>query len=101
MSIVEPNSTQLIGFSAAGLTSIAFLPQLIKTWKTKSAEDVSYVMLSLFIIGVFLWIIYGLRIKEFPIIIANSVTLFLNLGILLIKTMSNNKFNSLEIANNK
>ena len=98
MSSIAANFTQIIGFSAAGITSIAFVPQLIKTWKTKSTEDVSILMLSMFILGIFLWIIYGLRIKELPIVIANSVTLILNLGILFIKITYNNKYNTVKIA---
>ncbi len=70
------------GFIAAILTTIAFLPQLIKTYKTKSAEDVSMVMLLMFIIGVFFWIIYGWKSHSFPVLIANIITFVLNLLIL-------------------
>lgn len=76
---------ELIGFIAALLTTIAFLPQLIKTWTTKSAEDVSFLMLLLFITGVFCWIIYGWRINSIPILIANLITFILNLLILSLK----------------
>ena len=61
------NYIDLFGFSAALLTTIAFLPQLYKTWETKSADDVSLVMLILFITGLFCWIIYGLKINSIPI----------------------------------
>ena len=87
------NYTDLFGFLAALLTTIAFLPQLYKTWKTKSAEDVSLIMLILFITGLISWIIYGLRIHSFPILIANVVTLMFNFSILILK-LSYNKRNN-------
>ena len=73
---------EFFGYFAAILTTSAFLPQLIKTLKTKKAEDVSLLTLIMFIIGVFSWIIYGYRITSIPILVANSITLILNLLIL-------------------
>ncbi|MEH2092132.1 MULTISPECIES: SemiSWEET transporter [Nostoc] len=61
------------------------MPQMFKTWRTKSAKDVSMVTLITFIIGVFLWLIYGIYLQALPIILANSVTLFFNLIILWLK----------------
>ncbi|MBC1239733.1 MULTISPECIES: SemiSWEET transporter [Nostoc] len=75
----------VLGLAAATLTTIAFLPQMFKTWQTKSAKDVSFVMLITFISGVFLWLIYGIYLKALPIILANSVTLLFNLIILWLK----------------
>tara|TARA_Y100001968_G_C19222212_1_gene650311 strand:- start:214 stop:486 length:273 start_codon:yes stop_codon:yes gene_type:complete len=79
------NYIDLFGFSAALLTTIAFLPQLYKTWKTKSAEDVSLVMLILFLTGLTCWIIYGLKINSIPIVLANIVTFIFNFSILILK----------------
>ncbi len=79
------NYIDLFGFLAALLTTIAFLPQLYKTWKTKSAEDVSLIMLILFIVGLLCWIIYGLKINSIPILIANMITFIFNLSILILK----------------
>ena len=79
------NYIEFFGFSAAFLTTIAFLPQLYKTWKTKSADDVSLIMLILFIIGLFCWIIYGLKINSMPILIANIITFTFNFSILILK----------------
>tara|TARA_Y100001968_G_scaffold296112_1_gene304077 strand:+ start:778 stop:1053 length:276 start_codon:yes stop_codon:yes gene_type:complete len=79
------NYIDLFGFLAAVLTTIAFLPQLYKTWKTKSAEDVSLVMLILFVTGLICWIIYGLKINSTPIVIANVVTFIFNFSILILK----------------
>ena len=79
----------LFGFSAALLTTIAFLPQLYKTWTTKSAEDVSLIMLILFITGLICWIIYGSRIHSIPILVANVVTFIFNFSILILKIIFN------------
>ena len=73
------------GYFAAFLTTAAFLPQLIKTLKTKKAEDVSLSTLIMFIIGVLSWIIYGYKISSTPILVANLITLILNLLILISK----------------
>ena len=79
------NYIDLFGFLAALLTTIAFLPQLYKTWQTKSAEDVSLIMLILFIIGLICWIIYGSKINSIPIIVANVITFIFNFSILILK----------------
>ena len=75
----------VFGYFAAVLTTAAFLPQLIKTLKTKKADDVSMTTLVMFIIGVLSWIIYGYKISSSPILIANFITLILNLMILISK----------------
>ena len=86
------NYIDLFGFSAALLTTVAFLPQLYKTWETKSADDVSLIMLILFITGLIFWIIYGLKIHSIPILVANVVTFIFNSSILILKiTYSKNK----------
>ena len=79
------NYIDLFGFLAAFLTTIAFLPQLYKTWKTKSADDVSLIMLILFITGLMCWIIYGLNINSIPILVANVITFIFNFSILILK----------------
>ena len=76
---------EIFGYIAAVLTTAAFLPQLIKTLKTKKADDVSLITLIMFIIGVLCWIIYGYKISSIPILIANLITLILNLLILISK----------------
>ena len=79
------NYIDFFGFLAALLTTIAFLPQLYKTWETKSADDVSLVMLILFITGLICWIIYGLKIRSIPILVANIFTFIFNFSILILK----------------
>ena len=67
--------TQIIGLIAGGLTTVAFLPQVIKTWKSKSAKDLSLAMFFVFALGTLLWLIYGIIIQQLPIILANAITL--------------------------
>ena len=78
-------NVEFFGYFAAILTTVAFLPQLIKTLKTKKAEDVSLITLIMFITGVISWIIYGYKISSSPILIANIITFILNLFILISK----------------
>ena len=78
-------NVDIFGYLAAILTTMAFLPQLIKTLKTKKADDVSLTTLIMFIIGVISWIIYGYKISSTPIVIANLITFILNLLILISK----------------
>jgi len=86
-------SVDIFGYFAAILTTAAFLPQLIKTLKTKKADDVSLTTLIMFIIGVLSWIIYGYKISSIPILIANLITLILNLLILISKIYFSKKTN--------
>jgi MtN3 and saliva related transmembrane protein len=66
-----------IGFLAAFLTTIAFVPQVITTWRTKKARDISLGMYLILVTGVSLWLLYGLFLKDPPLIAANVVTLSL------------------------
>ena len=74
-----------IGFFAAFCTTIAFLPQAIKVYKTKSTKDISLYMFLIFTLGVLSWLIYGIAISDLPIILANAVTLVLSFFILKFK----------------
>ena len=78
-------SIDLVGYLAATLTTAAFLPQVVKVWQSKSTKDLALPTLLSFIAGVGMWFIYGLLVKSPPIIIANAVTLVLNLVILRFK----------------
>lgn len=71
------NAISLLGLLAGSFTTIAFLPQVLKTWKSRSAKDLSLGMFSIFTIGVGLWLTYGLLINDLPVILANVVTLIL------------------------
>ena len=75
----------MVGFFAGFLTTISFLPQVVKTWKTRSASDLSLGMFSVFSVGVLFWLAYGFLIQEPPMILWNSVTLIFVLAILVMK----------------
>lgn len=67
----------LLGLSAGTLTTVAFLPQVIKIWRSRSSGDISLLMVGFNCAGVFLWLIYGICIDSVPVMAANSVTLVL------------------------
>jgi len=75
----------LIGMAAGALTTISFLPQVIKTWKSKSTKDISVGMYTAFSFGLLLWVFYGVALNSRPIIITNVITLVLAVLILLLK----------------
>lgn len=76
---------QLLGLAAGSLTTAAFLPQVFKTWKTRSAKDLSLGMFLLFCLGVALWLVYGFIVNDVPVIAANLVTLMLASTLLFFK----------------
>ncbi|MCA2811257.1 MAG: SemiSWEET transporter [Microcystis sp. M090S1] len=71
------NIIELIGIVAGILTTVSFLPQVMKTWRYRSAKDLSLTMFICFCLGVFLWLIYGIYVSSKPIIVANFVTFIL------------------------
>ena len=75
----------IFGYLAAVCTAISFLPQAIKVYQTKSTKDISLYMFLIFTIGVLSWLIYGIIIKDLPVILANAVTLILSFFILIYK----------------
>jgi MtN3 and saliva related transmembrane protein len=82
---IQPYQVEIIGYCAAFLTTIAFLPQAIHSWRTRDLTGISVGMYSLFTAGVGLWLIYGLIIEKWPLILANALTFALALSILLLK----------------
>jgi len=75
----------LVGLIAGMLTTLAFIPQIIKGWKTRSLTDVSYIMLFMICSGLALWLTYGVLVNDFPIIFWNAVALALNLSLVVLK----------------
>jgi MtN3 and saliva related transmembrane protein len=73
--------TTLLGFMAGTLTTISFVPQVIKAWQSKRCHDLSWGMLITFSAGVALWLAYGVLLWAMPIIVANAVTLALLIAI--------------------
>lgn len=76
---------EIIGYCAASLTTLSFLPQAAKVIKTRDTKSISLIMYILFSAGVALWLVYGVLLGNLPIIIANAVTLALALVILYFK----------------
>ena len=72
-----PGAIELMGYVAGTLTTLAFVPQVVKSWRTKSVGDLSFVTLTAFTIGVLLWLLYGMALRSMPVIAANGVTLVL------------------------
>lgn len=79
------DSITAIGLVAAAFTTIALLPQLMKVWKTKSTRDISTGMFTLYSSGLFLWFVYGMYLKDLPLILANSLAFIQALVILILK----------------
>ena len=76
---------QILGLAAGTITSITFLPQVIHIWKTRSAKDLSLMMLLLLILGVLLWLTYGILVRDAAIIYTNSMVLAMSLILLYFK----------------
>ena len=75
----------ILGLFAGILTTISFLPQVIKIWKTKSGKDVSFGMVCTYIAGACMWLVYGFISKDLPILMTNFFGLVLNGLILWLK----------------
>ena len=76
------DQVELLGFAAAFLTTIAFIPQVVQVWKSKSTDGLSLTTYLIFVTGVFLWFLYGLNIGSLSMIIANFITVILALIII-------------------
>lgn len=79
------NMLDLTGYAAAACTTGAFVPQVVRVWRTRSTQDVSLKMFVILITGLTLWLVYGVFKGEFPIVAANGVTLVLAAIILFFK----------------
>lgn len=78
-------SAEILGFIAGALTTISFVPQVVKTWRTRSTADISLGMFALFCAGLVLWTLYGIALGSWPIVIWNAITLVLAGTILIFK----------------
>lgn len=74
-----------LGITAAVLTTMSFLPQVIKAYRTKETKDISLGMYVMFSLGLMIWTVYGLLLHQVPIIAANGVTLILSFCIIYLK----------------
>jgi len=77
--------TTITGLLAGSLTTLAFVPQVLRTWKTRSARDISLATYLMFSCGVLLWLVYGFMLHALPVILANGITLLLSGTILVLK----------------
>ncbi len=84
---MNPELSSLLGYPAAFLTTIAFVPQAWQSWRTRDLSGISLPMYALFTAGVTLWLGYGLVIGSFPVIAANAVTLALASVVLWLKIL--------------
>jgi MtN3 and saliva related transmembrane protein len=85
MTYVAAIDNDLLGYLAGALTTFAFLPQVLRIARTRSAQDVSWGMVTMFCVGVSLWLWYGIRLDSLPLIVANGVTLALVLTMFILK----------------
>jgi MtN3 and saliva related transmembrane protein len=83
--LIAPALVEWIGFAAAFCTTAAFIPQLVRVVKLRSAREISLGTFLLFTVGVGLWLVYGLYVRSMPVIVSNVVTFFLSLSILVMK----------------
>lgn len=75
----------IVGYAAAALTTVSFVPQVWLTWRTRQVDGISLGMYAVFTLGIALWLLYGLLLGAWPLILANSVTLALAATILALK----------------
>ena len=87
--MIISDMTQIVGSIAAVFTTIAFVPQALHSYKTRDLSGISLPMYTTFTIGVALWLIYGLLQHDWPIIIANAITVCLSTMILVLKIKQN------------
>lgn len=76
------SAINIIGLIAAVCTTAAFIPQACQVWSSRSAKDISLGMYLIFILGVLLWLAYGIMLIDIPLILANSITLILACAVL-------------------
>lgn len=85
VGVLEMNYVDIIGYVAGLLVLLSLIPQIIKSWKTKSTKDISLLRYIIYIIGIIMWLIYGIILVNGPMIIANSISLVLASSILYLK----------------
>ena len=74
-----------IGYAAGALTTLSFLPQSVKAWRSRSTKDISMLMFMTLTIGIICWLVYGILLGDYPLIIANAFTLVIAASIIIAK----------------
>jgi MtN3 and saliva related transmembrane protein len=92
---IEPIAATYVGSFAGALTTLSFLPQVVRVYKLRSAHDLSYGYLGMFATGVAAWFVYGLLIRSVPVITTNFVTLVLVVAIAAMKWFFEGKVKNL------
>jgi MtN3 and saliva related transmembrane protein len=82
---MDASLTSALGLVAGALTTIAYVPQVYKTWQSKSSKDLSLPMLLLLSAGILMWLLYGWLNSDLPVIVANAATLVLTCGLVFFK----------------
>lgn len=82
---MHDHALNTLGLLAGTLTTAAFVPQVLKTWRSRTAGDISLAMFLILAVGVGLWVVYGLLIRSLPVLLANGITLLLVLLMLALK----------------
>lgn len=77
--------TDYLGYAAGFFTTVSFVPQLVQIWRSKSGKDISIWMMLLFGVGISSWFFYGIFLVNWPIIVANGVTLLLVVSVITLK----------------
>jgi len=83
--VLSSEVATLVGAVAAVCTTGAFVPQVVRVWRLRSAGEISLATFSIFALGTFVWLIYGLLIDSWPVIVANAVTFVLAISIVVLK----------------
>ena len=83
-----------LGYVAAIFATGSFVPQVLKTWRTRSAEDLSWLMLATHILGLSLWLAYGIALRAAPIIAANAIGVLLDVVLIALKALRANNAES-------
>ncbi|MDA8388316.1 MAG: SemiSWEET transporter [Nitrospiraceae bacterium] len=78
----------LLGFAAGALTTLSYLPQVVKTWKSRSTRDISAGMFVILAAGLLLWTLYGFLINSTPVIVTNIVSFILAVTIVVFKMLN-------------
>jgi len=83
--VSDVSGVTLLGCAAGACTTLAFVPQVVRTLRTRSVRDLSLGMFAVMTVGIAMWLAYGLLIRDLPLIVANGVTLVLSATILAMK----------------
>jgi MtN3 and saliva related transmembrane protein len=83
--MIDASVYNILGYVAGALTTVSFLPQVIKTFKSRSAKDISLGMYLIFSTGVFCWLLHGIGVNSMPIILANLVVFVLTMAMVVMK----------------